>query len=225
MWVTVLVSHPSVSIETETTQRTVSPRRPTRPTVFMTSRSRSSSVIGSAALPAALALHLFAAELFDLRTDSGAERGVEGFAGVHLFAVDQQRVWPGQAGAMFVVIAEQLQVAVGEAAALVAFRDIPLEAGDPFVDEFRGRGVVAHDDEYRWRRDAGARPFLECLFVVAVERVQRGLQLVRQGRAGRPCRSCRALSSASSCRYGPRGCDRSASRRSAGCPTPGCAGV
>jgi len=50
MWVTVLVSHPSVSIETETTQRTCSPSRPGLPTVFMTSRSRSSSVIFSAAL-------------------------------------------------------------------------------------------------------------------------------------------------------------------------------
>ena len=42
-WVTVLASQPSVSIETETTQRMDSPRRPSLPTVFMVSLSRSSS--------------------------------------------------------------------------------------------------------------------------------------------------------------------------------------
>ena len=36
---TVLASHPSVSIDTDTTQRTCSPSRPLRPTVFMTSRT------------------------------------------------------------------------------------------------------------------------------------------------------------------------------------------
>ena len=51
MWVTVLVSQPSVSIDTETTQRICSPSRPVRPTVFMTSRSNSPSV-GSAVSPA-----------------------------------------------------------------------------------------------------------------------------------------------------------------------------
>ena len=41
MWVTVFTSHPSVSIETETTQRILSPSWPGLPTVFMTSRKRS----------------------------------------------------------------------------------------------------------------------------------------------------------------------------------------
>ncbi len=44
MWVTVFASHPSVSMLTLTTQRTPSPNRPGLPTVFITSRSRSSSV-------------------------------------------------------------------------------------------------------------------------------------------------------------------------------------
>ena len=47
-----LVSQPSVSIETETTQRTPSPRRPGLPTVFMTSRKSSASDTASAAAPA-----------------------------------------------------------------------------------------------------------------------------------------------------------------------------
>ena len=76
---------------------------------------------------------------------------------------------------MFVVIAEQLQVAVGEAAGFIAFLDVPLEARDPFVDQFGGRGIVAHHDEDRRRLDAGARPFLEGLLVVAVERIERSL--------------------------------------------------
>ena len=40
-WVTVFASQPSVSIETETTQRVSPPSRPDLPTVFMASRSRS----------------------------------------------------------------------------------------------------------------------------------------------------------------------------------------
>ena len=51
MWVTVLASQPSVSIETETTQRTCSPSLPGLPTVFITSRSRSSSVSLSTSAP------------------------------------------------------------------------------------------------------------------------------------------------------------------------------
>ena len=47
-WVTVLASHPSVSMETETTQRMSLPRRPSFPTVFMTSRRTSTSSISSA---------------------------------------------------------------------------------------------------------------------------------------------------------------------------------
>ena len=50
-WVTVLASHPSVSIETLTTHRTCSPSLPGLPTVFITSRSRSSSVRLSASRP------------------------------------------------------------------------------------------------------------------------------------------------------------------------------
>jgi len=51
MCVTVFASQPSVSMLTLTTQRTPSPRRPGLPTVFMTSRRRSSSVILSMSAP------------------------------------------------------------------------------------------------------------------------------------------------------------------------------
>ena len=44
MCVTVLASHPSVSMETETTQRMSAPSLPARPTVFITSRRMSASV-------------------------------------------------------------------------------------------------------------------------------------------------------------------------------------
>ena len=47
-WVTVRASQPSLSIETDTTQRVRPPRRPSTPTVLTTSRSRSSSVSRSA---------------------------------------------------------------------------------------------------------------------------------------------------------------------------------
>ncbi len=48
---TVLASHPSVSMDTDTTQRTSSPSLPGLPTVFITSRSRSSSVSSSTSRP------------------------------------------------------------------------------------------------------------------------------------------------------------------------------
>ena len=51
MWVTVLASQPSVSIETETTQRTGSPSLPALPTVFITSRMICPSSTSSALRP------------------------------------------------------------------------------------------------------------------------------------------------------------------------------
>ena len=65
MCVTVLASHPSVSIDTETTQRISAPSRPARPTVFMTSRRISASVrfVGLRGSPRSL---LFALEFLDL---------------------------------------------------------------------------------------------------------------------------------------------------------------
>ena len=51
MWVTVFASHPSLSIETDTTQRIESPSVFGLPTVFSTSRRRSDSSIFPASFP------------------------------------------------------------------------------------------------------------------------------------------------------------------------------
>ena len=55
-----------------------------------------------------------------------------------------------------------------------------LEAGNPLEYEFRDCGVLTHHDEHRRHPDPGALPALELAFIVAVERVQRGLQCVGQ---------------------------------------------
>ena len=92
MWVTLLASHPSVSIETETTQRMLPPSVPGLPTVFMTSRKQLlvAEVLRGAGI--AGALDDLAAEALDLVRGHGAEVGVEGIAGFELLAVDQERV-------------------------------------------------------------------------------------------------------------------------------------
>ena len=64
--------------------------------------------------------------------------------------------------------------------ALAFLRVAALEAGDPFEDQLGDRGVLAHHDEDRRHADPGALPALELALVVAVERVQRGLQRVGQ---------------------------------------------
>ena len=91
-WVTVLASQPSVSIETETTQRMEPPSCPGLPTVFMTSRSNSWSVMFSPARGIAGALDDLAAEALDLVGRHAAEIVVERVAGFELLAVDEQRV-------------------------------------------------------------------------------------------------------------------------------------
>ena len=68
MWVTVLVSQPSVSIDTETTQRICSPRRPGRPTVFITSRSNARLAGFALRGAGAFAGRELALELLDLGT-------------------------------------------------------------------------------------------------------------------------------------------------------------
>jgi len=51
IWVTVLASQPSVNIDTDTTQRTGPPSLPFCPTVFITSRSTSASVVALGSRP------------------------------------------------------------------------------------------------------------------------------------------------------------------------------
>ena len=113
--VTVLASQPSVSIETETTQRMEPPSWPGLPTVFMTSRSSSWSVMFVAGAGIARALDDLAAEALDLVGGHAAEVVVERVAGFELLAVDQERVRARQrvAGGL-VEVAEQREAAVLE---------------------------------------------------------------------------------------------------------------
>ena len=181
--VTVLASQPSVSMETETTQRMEPPSRPCLPTVFMTSRSRSWSVMFSPARGIAGALDDLAAEALDLVGRHAAEVVVQRFAGFELLAVDQQRVRAGKRIAVLVEVAEQRQAAVFERCRAVFV--LAVEAGDVVVDQLGGGRVVADDDEARRHADACLFPQLVGLLVVAVESFERRLQLRRQARAGR----------------------------------------
>ena len=72
-----LASHPSLSIETETTHRIEPPSRPAFPTVFITSRSR--SLVGEmpGLAPVAGALDDLAAEALDLVRGHLAEARVQ----------------------------------------------------------------------------------------------------------------------------------------------------
>jgi hypothetical protein len=88
MWVTVLASQPSVSIETETTQRTCSPSLPGLPTVFITSRSRSSSV--SCRRPRRGSAAVLGLELLDLPAAIFL-KSAHRLAGLELGGVDQDR--------------------------------------------------------------------------------------------------------------------------------------
>ena len=158
MWVTVLVSQPSVSIDTETTQRICSPSRPARPTVFITSRSSSLSLVSPWPPPAPSRAGELALELLDLGAGRVAEAFVERIAGFDLAGVDQQRARARQAAAMLVVVAEQLEMAGMEGGALARLGVAALEAGDPFEHQFGDRGVLADDDEHRRHADPGALP-------------------------------------------------------------------
>ena len=184
MWVTVLVSQPSVSIDTETTQRICSPSRPGRPTVFITSRSNALSLGFALRAAGAFAGRELALELLDLGTGGVAEALVERIAGFDLAGVDQQRARAGKAAALVVIVAEQLEMAGMEGRALALLRIAALEAGDPLEHQLGDRGVLAHHDEHRRHADPGALPALELALVMAVERVQRGLAACWAGRTG-----------------------------------------
>ena len=89
----------------------------------------------------------------------------------------------GERIAVLVEIAEKRETAVFERGRAVVV--LPVKAGDVVVNQLRGRGVVADDDEAGRHANAGFLPKLEGLLVVAVERFERGLQLRRQARADR----------------------------------------
>ena len=76
---------------------------------------------------------------------------------------------------MFVEIPETLQPAIFElsCAVLVGAK----EPGNVIVNELRGGGVVADNDEARRNSGAGLLPYIEGLFVVTVKRVEGGAKL------------------------------------------------
>ena len=125
------------------------------------------------------ALDDLAAEALDLVRGHRAEVVVERIAGFELLGVDEQRVGPRQrvAGGL-VEVAEQRQAAVLERGRAVLV--LAVEAGDVVVDQLRDGGVLADDDEAGRDGDAALLPQLEGLLVVAVERLERGLQPRRQ---------------------------------------------
>ena len=88
--VTVLASQPSVSMETDTTQRIDSPNRSGLPTVFITSRSNSWSERFSAWRRSAGTFDNLAAEACDLICRHSPKIGVQGVAGFELLAVDEE---------------------------------------------------------------------------------------------------------------------------------------
>ena len=119
-----------------------------------------------------------AAEPVDLVGRGGAEVPAEGEARVELLAVDQQGAGPRQRRAVAVEVPEERQPALHEGARPVV---VPAaEPGDVVVDQLRGRGVVADHDEAGRHPDARLAPLRERPLVVAVQRVQRGLQLRRK---------------------------------------------
>ena len=118
-----------------------------------------------------VALHDLAPETVDLGGGHLAEVGIERVAGFELLAVDQQSARTGQALAVFVEVAKELEVTIAEDGRAVVL--LVVKAGHVVVDEL-GRGrVVADDDEAGRNRNVGLLPEVERFGVVAVEGLQR----------------------------------------------------
>jgi hypothetical protein len=149
--------------------------------VFITSRSRSSSVRASTS-PAGEALAVLGLELVDLPRGDPLELGRHRLARLKLPRVDQDG--PGAVDpATALHVGEERELS-GHEDRLAVGRRLLLPAGDEVEDQLGDVGVVADDDEHR-RRHAGLRhpglpPALERLLVVAVEAVQGALELCRR---------------------------------------------
>ena len=144
---TVLASQPSVSIETLTTQRTCSPSLPLLPTVFITSRSSSSSVIFSTSAPGLR------------RRYSGLKAAISAAATCLKSAfipspdsscAESMRIVRGRAsGLPSTTLLSSCEVARLVRDDLAVHLD--LLARDPVIDELADDGVGADDDEHRRR--------------------------------------------------------------------------
>jgi hypothetical protein len=100
-------------------------------------------------LAVAGALDDLAAEALDLVRGGLPEAVVERLARVELLAVDQQRVRARQRVAVLVVVREEAELALERGRRDAVFPLGVVEARDVVVDQLRGRGVVADDDECR----------------------------------------------------------------------------
>ena len=113
--------------------------------------------------------HQLALELLDLGAHQLAVAGVNRLSGLQGLTVHQQRVEPGQAVAVLVVIPEQLEVScVFESHLTVLVRSFI--ACDPLVNE------LAHHDEDRRCLETDPAPRIERFDIVAIEGEQRSLQ-------------------------------------------------
>jgi hypothetical protein len=211
-WVTVLASQPSVSMETDTTQRMEPPSRPALPTVFMTSRSRSWSVSlsASARLPVRSMI-------------SRRKRSISSLAAIVEGLVERPRRTRAArcrsaacAGAARGCRARRscgTAPAVPSRAWSVAIVVLAMEARDVVVDQLGGGRVVADHNEAGRHARCPLLPQLIGLLVVAIERLKRRLEFAREGSAGQ---ADLALPSAllGHVAFGcaPRGCGTLASR-------------
>ena len=115
-----------------------------------------------------------AAEAVYLLGGGAPEVGGERVPAFELLAVDEQRSRRRAARAVFPKVVEQAQPPVARDA--LAVFGFALEARYVVVHHLGCGGVAAYDDEARRRGHAGFLPALECLFVVSIKRVERGLE-------------------------------------------------
>ena len=166
-------SHPSVSIETETTHRAAQ-------LSLLADRVHDlpqQILVGEIFRPARIAgpLDDLAPKTLDLVSRDLPELLVQRLPRFELLAVDEQRVRAGKGLAGGVEVAEQFQAPLLQAPVL------GLPAGNVVVDELRSGRVVAHYDEAGRNLDALLLPEPERFLVVPVEGFERGPQFRRDG--------------------------------------------
>ncbi len=126
---------PSVSIETETTQRICSPSRPGLPTVFITSRRRSWSVILAPASASPGALDDLALELLDLGSCQLAEIRRRALRRIRAAALSIRSVFGRASRCRTGRSSGRAQDGRDATACRLAVLALALPAGNPFVDE------------------------------------------------------------------------------------------
>src|SRR5690606_1217494 len=130
----------------------------------------------------ALAFGLLPTEPLDFRGSRLLE-GIVQRSRLDLMAVHQDRVHARQRLAgMFIIVAEKFEMTGMNEASFTL--DLPLESGNPFVDQTRRRRIVADDNKDRRNSDAGALPLIKLALVVIVERIESGREQIGKPVAG-----------------------------------------